>query len=56
MAITMVRKKNSIAENIAINSRKTPRSRRMKYALEHAGELVVVSPELRAQLRSCEPF
>jgi len=51
---TTVFKKTTAAENFAINSKKTPRSRRMKFALEHAGELIVLDPELRAQLRSCE--
>jgi hypothetical protein len=48
------RKKTTRAENIAINSKKTPKSRRMKYALEHAGAFIIVDPELRAQLKSCE--
>ena len=56
MADTTVKRKRTRAENIAINSKKTPKSRRMKYALEHAGELIVIDPELRAQLRSCEPY
>ena len=56
MEETTAKRKRTRAENIAINSKKTPRSRRMKYALEHAGELIVVDPELRAQLRSCEPL
>lgn len=56
MAEMTVKRKRTRAENIAINSKKTPKSRRMKYALEHAGELIVIDPELRAQLRSCEPY
>ena len=48
--------KTTRAENIAINSKKTPRTRRMKYALEHAGELIILDPELRSQLKSCEPL
>ena len=47
-------RKSSRAENIAINSKKTPRSKRMKFAREHAGEVMIVSPTLRAQLKSCE--
>ncbi len=53
--MTPIRRKTTREENIAINSKKTPRSRRMKYALEHAGAFIVVDPELRAQLKSCEP-
>ena len=48
------KKRRTRAENVAINSKKTPRSRRMKYALEHAGAFIIVDPELRAQLKSCE--
>ena len=51
-----ITKKTTRAENIAINSKKTPRSRRMRYAREHKGELVVVDPGLRAQLISCAPL
>jgi hypothetical protein len=54
IATATPKRKSTRAENIAINSKKTPRSRRMKYALEHAGELIIVDPELRAQLKSCE--
>jgi hypothetical protein len=55
-ATTTPKRKTTRAENIAINSKKTPRSRRMKYALEHAGAFIVVDPELRAQLISCERY
>jgi hypothetical protein len=54
METTQTRKRTA-AENRAINSKKTPRSRRMKYALEHAGAFIILDPELRAQLKSCEP-
>lgn len=49
-------RKKTRAENIAINSKKTPRSKRMKYARDHAGAFIVLDPELRAQLKSCEPL
>ena len=51
---TTVTRKTTAAENAAINSKKTPRSRRMKYAREHKGAFIVLDPELRAQLKSCE--
>lgn len=55
-AITPIKRKTTRAENIAINSKKTPRSKRMKYAMEHPGAFIVLDPELRAQLKSCEPL
>lgn len=56
METATLKRKTTRAENIAINSKKTPKSKRMKYALEHAGQLIIVDPELRAQLKSCEPL
>ena len=55
-AIMPLTRKKTRAENIAINSKKTPRSRRMRYAVEHPGAFIVLDPELRAQLKSCEPL
>ena len=50
------KRRRTAAENIAINSKKTPRTKRMKYARAHKGAFIVVDPELRAQLVSCESY
>ena len=44
-------KKERIARNYAMNSHRVPRTRRMAYALAHAGEVVVTDPDLIARLK-----
>jgi len=44
-----IKRKTTAAENRAINSKKTPKTKRMKYALAHAGELVILDAELKSQ-------
>ena len=50
-AITTMRK-NRRAERIAINLKKTPRSRTMIFAMSHRGMVEVTDPELKARLYS----
>ena len=40
-----------MARNYAILSKKTPKTRRMQYAVDHAGELIVTDPELIERLK-----
>ena len=44
-------KKARMARNYAINSKKTPRTRRMAFARAHAGEVIVTDPKLIARLK-----
>ena len=44
-------KKERMARNYAINSKKTPRTRRMAFARAHAGEVIVTDPKLIARLK-----
>ena len=39
-----------MAENYAINSKKTPRTRRMQFLRAHKGAFVVLNPQLKEQL------
>lgn len=48
--MTIAEKKRKMAENYAINSRKTPRTSRMRFAVAHKGAIVVNSRELKEQL------
>jgi len=43
-------KKKRMAENYAINSKKTPRTRRMAFARAHKGAFIVNDPVLKSQL------
>ena len=44
-------KKAIIDRNYAINSQRIPRTRRMAYALAHAGDVVVTDPKLIARMK-----
>ena len=44
------KKKRTREENIAINSKKTPRSQTMIFAMSHKGMLIVNDPELERKL------
>ena len=48
--MTIEEKKLKMAENYAINSKKTPRTSRMAYARAHRGGIVVLDPALKARL------
>lgn len=49
--MTLEEKKAIINRNYAINSQKTPRTRRMAYARAHAGDVIVTDPELIARMK-----
>ena len=40
-----------MARNYAINSKKTPKTNRMKYAVEHSGEVIITDPEWIERLK-----
>ena len=40
-----------MARNYAINSKKTPKTNRMKFAVEHAGEVIITDPEWIERLK-----
>ena len=48
--MTIAEKKRRMAENFAINSKKTPRTSRMRYAVAHKGAIIVNSNELKERL------
>lgn len=44
--MTIEEKKAIVARNYAINSQRVPKTKRMAYALAHAGEVIVTDPDL----------
>ena len=48
-------KKERMARNYAINSKKTPRTRRMAFAVAHAGGITITDPKLAAKLKNYVP-
>ena len=48
--MTVAEKKKRMAENYAINSKKTPRTSRMAFARAHRGGLIILDPTLKARL------
>jgi hypothetical protein len=40
-----------MARNYAINSKKTPKTNRMKYARAHCGDVIITDPELIERLK-----
>ena len=48
--MTIEEKKKRMAENYAINSKKTPRTSRMAYARAHRGGLIVLDEAMKARL------
>ncbi len=50
MIMSIEEKKKKMAENYAINSKKTPRTRRMAFARTHKGAFIVYDPVLKGQL------
>ena len=48
-------KKERMARNYAINSKKTPRTRRVAFAIAHEGEAIVTDPALIARLKYYVP-
>ena len=44
-------KKERMARNYAINSKKTPRTRRMAFARAHAGDVTITDPVLIEKLK-----
>ena len=44
-----------MARNYAINSKKTPKTNRMKYAVEHSGEVIITDPEWIERLKNYLP-
>ena len=49
--MSMEEKKRRMAMNYAINSKRTPRTRRGAFAIAHAGSVIVTDPALRARLK-----
>ena len=43
-------KKERMARNYAINSKKTPRTRRAAFAVAHAGAITITDPKLKERL------
>ena len=48
-------KKERMARNYAINSKKTPRTRRMAFARAHAGGIIITDPKLIERLSNYVP-
>ena len=48
-------KKERMARNYAINSKKTPRTRRMAFARAHAGDVTITDPVLIEKLKYYVP-
>ncbi|MBR6456467.1 MAG: hypothetical protein IKT22_06700 [Prevotella sp.] len=48
-------KKERMARNYAINSKKTPRTRRMAFARAHSGAITITDPKLIERLRNYVP-
>ena len=48
-------KKARMARNYAINSKKTPRTRRMAFARAHSGAITITDPRLIERLRNYVP-
>ncbi|MBR6494310.1 MAG: hypothetical protein IKT22_03475 [Prevotella sp.] len=44
-----------MARNYAINSKKTPRTRRMAFARAHSGAITITDPKLIERLRNYVP-
>ena len=44
-----------MARNYAINSKKTPKTRKMAYAREHSGEVIITDPEWIERLKNYLP-
>lgn len=53
--MTIEEKKERMARNYAINSKKTPKTRRMAFAREHSGELIITDPKWIERLRNYVP-
>ena len=53
--MTIEEKKARMARNYAINSKKTPRTRRMAFAVAHEGDVIVTDPALIARLKYYVP-
>ena len=51
-ATTTPKRKSTRAENIAINTKKTPRSKTMIFAMAHRGMAEVTDPQLQSRLYS----
>lgn len=48
-------KKERMARNYAINSKKTPKTRRMAFAVAHAGGVTITDPALIERLKYYVP-
>ena len=48
-------KKERMARNYAINSKKTPRTRRAAFAIAHAGGITITDPKLIERLSNYVP-
>ena len=48
-------KKERMSRNYAINSKKTPRTRRMAFARAHAGGITITDPKLIERLSNYVP-
>jgi hypothetical protein len=48
--MSLEEKKERMARNYAINSKKTPRTRRAAFAIAHAGGITITDPKLAARI------
>lgn len=48
-------KKERMARNYAINSKKTPRTKRMAFARAHSGGITITDPELASRISNYVP-
>ena len=55
ITMSIEEKKRRMARNFAINSKKIPRTRRMAFAVAHAGGITITDPELAARLKNYVP-
>ena len=50
MIMSNEEKKERMARNYAINSKKTPRTKRMAFARAHSGAIIITDPKLKERL------
>ena len=55
MSMSIDEKKERMARNYAINSKKKPRTRRMAYARAHSGAITITDAKLIERLRNYVP-
>ena len=50
MIMSNEEKKERMARNYAINSKKTPKTKRMAFARAHSGAIIITDPKLKERL------